>query len=143
MTKIILTLTLFLVSLFSFSQEKSTEANTRKITASIVNAVSNKGKVFFALYKEDGFSKREAIQSKNSLLTDGKASVIFNVKETGTYAIICYHDSNNNNRMDFNEMGMPLEDYGASNNVTAFGPPQFNDVKFELKNEDLKFDIKF
>jgi uncharacterized protein (DUF2141 family) len=37
---------------------------------------------------------------------------------------------------------MPLEDYGATNNVMNYGPPQFNDAKFELKDKDLTFEIK-
>ena len=45
--------------------------------------------------------------------------------------------------MDFENNGMPLEDYGATNNVMNYGPPRFEDAKFELKDKDLTFEIKF
>ena len=46
-------------------------------------------------------------------------------------------------KMDFNSGGMPMEDYGTTNNIMSFGPPQFVNAKFEVKDKDLNFDIKF
>ena len=60
-----------------------------------------------------------------------------------TYAVVCYHDSNENGKMDFQDNGMPIEDYGATNNIFNYGPPQFSDAKFELIDKDLTFEIKF
>ena len=37
---------------------------------------------------------------------------------------------------------MPLEDYGLSNNIMTFGPPSFEDSKFEVIDKDLTFEIK-
>ena len=45
--------------------------------------------------------------------------------------------------MDFAGNGMPLEDYGASNNVMNFGPPTFDDAKFLLTDKNVSLDIKF
>ena len=45
--------------------------------------------------------------------------------------------------MDFNESGMPLESYGTSNNVMTFGPPQYDDAKFKVENNDLELNIRF
>ena len=61
----------------------------------------------------------------------------------GEYAIICYHDENENRRMDFHENGIPKESYGTSNDVINFGPPQFDTSKFEVTEEDLNLGIKF
>ena len=44
--------------------------------------------------------------------------------------------------MDFNTNGMPIEDYGSSNNVMNFGPPRFSDAKFVVSDKDLTFEIK-
>ena len=62
---------------------------------------------------------------------------------SGVYAITCYHDANENGRMDFSSNGMPEEDYGTSNNAGKFGPPRFSDSKFEVKDKDLTFEIVF
>lgn len=52
----------------------------------------------------------------------------------GTYAIACFHDANNNNKIDRNFAGLPTEVYAFSNNVRGtFGPPDLVDQLFELK----------
>lgn len=53
------------------------------------------------------------------------------------------HDENENKAMDFDTNRMPLESYGMSNNPLSYGPPQYNDAKFELENEDLELNIRF
>ena len=45
--------------------------------------------------------------------------------------------------MDFQPSGMPMEDYGASNNIMTFGPPSYNNAKFTLTDADLSLEIKF
>ena len=51
----------------------------------------------------------------------------------GTYAIGIFHDVNLNNKMDNNFFGIPKEQYGFSNNASAFlGPPAFEAAAFEL-----------
>ncbi|MEE9350062.1 MAG: DUF2141 domain-containing protein [Flavobacteriaceae bacterium] len=143
MTKIILAIVLFLATLLSFSQDVETISKNKKITVTVKNAPNDLGKIYFSIYKKEGFSKRNPIQQIESTIKNGIASVTFNIEESDTYAILCYHDSNSNSRMDFAETGMPLEDYGASNNIMKFGPPKFEDSKFELKDIDLNIFIKF
>jgi uncharacterized protein (DUF2141 family) len=53
------------------------------------------------------------------------------------------HDENENNAMDFDPSGMPIESYGMSNNPLSYGPPNFTEAKFELKEEDLELAIRF
>lgn len=131
--------TLFTTAFFivaSLNLEKS------KITATVTNVTSDKGKVSFALYTKDSFMK-VPLQAKSSTIINGKSSVIFENIEPGEYAIICFHDKNDNDKMDFQENGMPLEDYGASNNIMSFGPPKYDDAKFTVADEDLSIEIKF
>lgn len=60
----------------------------------------------------------------------------------GTYAVVAYHDLNQNNKLDVNFMGIPSEPYGFSNNPsTLFGPPSFSKASFEL-NSPLTIQIK-
>lgn len=116
--------------------------NKKKIIASVVNVSSDNGKVSFALYKKETFMKTP-IQAKNGKIVDGVSTVTFEDLEPGDYAIICFHDKNDNDKMDFQESGMPMEDYGASNNVLTMGPPQYEDAKFTVSDKDLKIEIKF
>jgi uncharacterized protein (DUF2141 family) len=45
--------------------------------------------------------------------------------------------------MDFQPKGMPLEVYGASNNVMNFGPLRFDDAKFTVGDKNVSLEIKF
>ena len=120
----------------------SITAQKQKITATVVNVSSDSGKVGFALYDKINF-RMKPIQGKKSKILEGKSIVVFDNVEPGEYAIICYHDKNNNDKMDFKSNGMPLEDYGASNNIMNLGPPKFEDAKFTFIDENLYLEIKF
>jgi uncharacterized protein (DUF2141 family) len=116
--------------------------NTKTITVTVVNATSDTGKIGYALYNKDNFGLKP-IQGKEGKIVNGKSTVVFENVPSGEYAVTCYHDKNNNNKMDFAANGMPLEDYGSSNNVMAFAPPSYENAKFMLKDENLKLEIKF
>ena len=83
------------------------------------------------------------LQGAESKIVNGKSVVVFEDIEAGEYAIICYHDKNNNGKMDFEANGMPIEDYGASNNVMNFGPPKFEDAQFTIIDKNVSLEIKF
>ena len=128
------------ILLFVFSTIKGQEISS--ITATVVNVLTSEGKVGFALYNKDNFMK-QPIQAKEAKIVDGKSTVVFENVLAGEYAILCYHDKNNNDKMDFQPNGMPLESYGASNNVMNFGPPRFDDAKFKVSDKKVYLEIKF
>ncbi|WP_343330147.1 DUF2141 domain-containing protein [Polaribacter staleyi] len=117
-------------------------AQNNTIIATVVNITSDTGKVAFALYDKTNF-RMKPLQSNNVMINNGKSTVTFKNVEPGEYAIICFHDKNENHKMDFKTNGMPLEDYGASNNVMSFGPPKFDDAKFSVTDKNVSLEIKF
>ena len=150
MVRILVTLVVYLISLVGIAQTNSiTEIKNSKeekyqINVEINKIISNKGKVYFALYdSEDNFNNRTPLKVQESKIEDGMVNIIFDNLIPGTYAITCYHDSNDNKKMDFETNGRPVEDFGVSNNVMIFGPPQFDSAKFDLTDKDLTFEIKF
>ncbi|RBW63202.1 hypothetical protein DS884_00590 [Tenacibaculum sp. E3R01] len=134
-------LTSILVLIIVFTIE-TVSAQKQTITATVVNVTSNKGKVSYALYNKDNFMK-EPVKAKSSKIVNGKSTVVFNDVPAGEYAIVCYHDKNDNNKMDFQPNGMPIENYGASNNVMNFGPPQYEDAKFTIIDNNVSLEIRF
>lgn len=130
----------------SIGMNAQTEALSEKdllsVEAQVVNARNDSGKIGFALYQEENFMK-QPIQSGYAKIENGKAIFNFEELKPGTYAIMVFHDENDNNRMDFEPNGMPKEDYGMSNNVMAMGPPTFDQAKFDLFNQNLELKIKF
>ena len=114
----------------------------QEITVTVVNATTDNGKVSFALYDQVTFMKTP-LKGASAKIIKGKSTVTFKNITQGEYSVICFHDKNNNGKIDFNENGMPLEDYGASNNNMDFGPPSFLDSKFTVIEEDVCLEIKF
>ncbi len=125
-----------------FLSNKINAQHKVNITATVINVTSNDGKVGFALYNKETFMK-QPLQATNEKIVDGKSTVIFKDIDPGVYAIVCYHDKNDNDKMDFSAQRMPIEDYGASNNHMAFAPPTFENAKFVVSDKDVSLDIKF
>jgi len=138
MKNLLLTFALALTTLFSFSQNSKTS-----ITVTIDNVTSDKGTVKLSLHTADTFMKGKGLMSAQSKIKDGKITVTFENVKPGDYAIIAFHDENENSKMDFRENGMPLESYGMSNNSMAFGPPNYNDAKFTVADKNLDLNIRF
>ncbi len=140
--KLILTSFFVLSMCFStFAQEK-TEAKGVTLTVIIDNFTNNQGKAVFSLHTQETFMRGQGIQNLESTIEDGKAQVVFENVEAGTYAILALHDANENGRMDFEANGMPKESYGTSNNEMSFGPPQFIDAKFQVTDVNKTINIR-
>ena len=61
----------------------------------------------------------------------------------GDYAVIVYQDLNENGAIDMGRFGRPREPYGFSNNVRGtFGPPGFDEARFEMAPEGLSIVIE-
>ncbi|WP_400078178.1 DUF2141 domain-containing protein [Winogradskyella sp. R77965] len=140
MRNLILTIALVLTSVFSFSQE---EEKGITITVTIDNVKNDTGKVLMSLHSSETFMKGLGVLDAETEIKDGKVTITFENVQPGEYAIMAMHDENDNKRMDFRENGMPLESYGTSNNVMAFGPPQYDDAKFTVEDKDLELEIRF
>ncbi|MCA0132302.1 DUF2141 domain-containing protein [Winogradskyella alexanderae] len=138
MKKLFLTFVLGLTTLFSYSQVEGIT-----ITITVDNLTSDKGIAAFALHTKETFMRGEGVMNTESTIEAGKVVVTFKNVQPGEYAIIGLHDVNENGRMDYRENGMPLEGFGTSNNVMSFGPPQYDDAKFKVENEDLELYIRF
>ena len=117
-------------------------AQNKTITATVLNISSDKGIVKFALYNKTNF-RLKPLQSEIGNIENGETTITFKEVAGGEYAIVCYHDKNSNDKMDFQPNGMPLEAYGASNNVMNFGPPRFDDAKFTVVDKNVSLEIKF
>ena len=113
------------------------------LTVTVENVQNNKGIVAFALHTKETFMKGIGVANASSKVEGDKVQVTFNNVSPGEYAIMVLHDENENNRMDYHDNGKPKESYGMSNNVMSFGPPQYEDAKFLVSNEDLELSIRF
>ncbi len=70
------------------------------------------------------------------------ANVVFEKVPEGAYGVAVIHDENKNEKLDFNEVGMPIEGYGYSNNpAKRAGPAPFDETKFALTAPSASIEI--
>ncbi len=113
------------------------------ITLTIENVLSNEGTIIGGLHSEGTFMKGSGVQNEAINASKGEVTLTFTDVTPGTYALMILHDSNNNNRMDYEANGMPKERYTTSGDMGLYGPPTFNAAKFEVTAEDMEFRIRF
>jgi uncharacterized protein (DUF2141 family) len=71
------------------------------------------------------------------------ATAVFENLAPGTYGVAVLHDQNNNGKLDFDDVGTPLEGYGHSNNPTKReGPPRFDETKLSLTEPAASIEIR-
>ncbi|OEY72042.1 DUF2141 domain-containing protein [Salegentibacter salarius] len=120
------------------------QTETGNITVSVENLTSEEGKVYFALFNEDNFLKKAPFQREVSEIKEGIAQITFSEVPSGTYAVTAYHDKNGNQQMDFESNGIPNENYGVSNNqMNLYGPPLWEDAKFEFDGSEKNLKLQF
>ena len=133
-----LIITLILSTTLSFAQTETKQ----EVTVTIENIANNRGSLSVALHSQETFMKSVGVQNVSSKITGDKVIVTFKDVTPGNYAIMVLHDENNNQQMDFEPNGMPLESYGISNNPMLMGPPRFSDGKFEVLDKNIELTIK-
>lgn len=115
------------------------------ITVTITGLRSDKGRLYLSLYNSaKGYPKQAsaAFRLASSSIKDGRCTLSLEGIPKGVYAIACYHDENNNGKIDTNFLGIPTEGTGASNNARgSLGPPKFRDAKFPV-DKDVSLSIK-
>jgi uncharacterized protein (DUF2141 family) len=125
----------------NLTSAQSTEGTTVEVT--IENVLTDGGSIWAVLHNADTFMKGDGLAAER--LEGKKGAVTFSFENVvpGTYAIMVMHDLNDNERMDFEENGMPKESYGLSGNEILNGPPTFENAKFMVADEALHLKIRF
>lgn len=129
----------------AFSQINNSNIFERgTINIKITGFENDDGECWFALD-----NSKEVFES-NDLVFIGKILPIINHSvylkldslAYGTYAIKVFHDENSNGKLDKNILGIPSEDYGYSNNVSAwFGPPKWERARFLINQSEMAIEI--
>lgn len=102
----------------------------------------NKGVVRCGLFQASGWLKRP-IRSAVAKIQGGSALCRFQRVPKGVYGASAFHDENSNGKLDTNFVGMPTEDYCASRNARGtFGPPSFDDAKFEYRGGTKRIEAR-
>lgn len=111
-----------------------------KIIIQLSGMKNAKGNVNVALYNSSSsFNNPQSAYQKYSFTTvSGNMTMTLEDIPKGTYAFGLFHDENSNNEIDKNILSIPKEGFGFSNNaIGSFGPPTFDQSKFELPAKSI------
>jgi uncharacterized protein (DUF2141 family) len=113
---------------------------TSTLTVKVTGLRNATGKVRLTLMRDSNtVEKREAEIDAGTL----SAQTVFENLPQGVYSVFVFQDENMNGKMDFDEMGIPLEGYGASNNPEKrMGPPDPDEAKFTVNQPKVAIEIK-
>ena len=135
-------MSLFLVLLLLFTVPLPAQSpNSATLTIHIVNARNTKGVVRVALFQTaEGFpgDASKALRTQPAKIDPQtlNAQVVFSGIPQGTYAVMVFHDENNDGKLDKNMLGIPKEGYGASNSAAKkMHAPVFDEAKFSLTSD--------
>jgi uncharacterized protein (DUF2141 family) len=126
-----LALPILFCSLFLVATQLSAAqaAKTGKLVVKITGIRTAEGNIRIAVRTDEN-----TIAAAQIATIDPKtltAEAVFENLPEGDYGIAVFHDENKNEKLDFNEVGMPLEGYGHSNNpAKRTGAPDFSETKF-------------
>lgn len=136
------TLSLIITLFFAITLSNAQDEQGKDITVTVANASNDNGVLKFSLHTIDTFMKGPGIVTVDSKIENGETVATFNNVSPGTYFIMVIHDENENGTMDFGADGRPTEAYGMSNNPPKFGPPLFDQGKFDLSTEGIEMSIQ-
>lgn len=108
------------------------------ITIKIKGLKNNSGTVKLALCNSlENYNNHKApFMGFNLPINNNQVEITLTDLPVGFYAVKAFHDENNNNDLDTNFLGIPVEDYGFSNNASGiFGPPSWNKAKMMIKDK--------
>ncbi len=127
----------FLLIVYSSSAQEDCELRVK-----VENIAKMKGSIKIAIFNHaDNFLSKE-IAKDHKLIESNTIDFSFTGLEAGIYAISIFQDENENGKLDTNFMGIPTEPYGFSNNAKGmFGPPRFEDCKFEVGEGSTEVNI--
>jgi uncharacterized protein (DUF2141 family) len=131
-------------------------AEASDLRVSIQGVASSEGSLMIGLYDTpEHFRSAIATAAQAGLLNDrsrlvgiamraiaGTQSVVFTNLKPGAYAIIVFHDANDNGKLDENPWGAPSEGYGFSNDAEGFlAAPPFDQAAVKLGTSDKAIKI--
>ena len=113
------------------------------LSLTLTNIPDNKGKLMIGVSDQDGFLDKAVTGKSVDAKGKNEITVTFKDLDYGQYAISVLHDKNENGKMDFNQQGMPQEDWAMSGTNPPDQQPQWELAKFSFDQSDQKIKLSF
>jgi uncharacterized protein (DUF2141 family) len=104
------------------------------ITVTVKGVKDANGAVLGAVYDEAGFMQQPKAKALARVKAQaGSVVLVFHGVPAGRYAVATFHDANGNGKLDKNNLNVPTEGYGFSNDAQGSGgPPKFGQAAFSF-----------
>ncbi|MGP8176101.1 MAG: DUF2141 domain-containing protein [Terracidiphilus sp.] len=110
------------------------------LTVRVTGLRNAEGKIRLTLFRDSNPVETREVEIDAGTLS---AQTVFEKISPGVYAVYLFHDENMNGMMDTNDMGIPLEGYGMSNNPEKRpGKPGFDETNFPVNQPECAIEIK-
>jgi uncharacterized protein (DUF2141 family) len=133
-------LSLLILSLMIIGSAKADES---RLTVHLTDVRDSEGKLRISLYREpESFRKEDrAVKVIAIPAIKGDSIAVFEGLPSGRYAIMAYHDENEDEKLNLRFGIFPTEGYGLSNNPKVIGPPRFADSAFDVTGFETSINI--
>lgn len=126
--------------------DAATLATTTVLRARVLNVASDVGSLYVSVYdSKETFLGDEKVVFQLIPVAEHLESgrIVFELTlPYGEYAIAIHHDSNDNQKMDTNFIGIPKEPVALSNgHIARYGPPKYKKAKFLLAKPQHDMDF--
>lgn len=140
-------LSFFLYCLFLYPSLYSVQpaAPAGSVTISFDNLESTGGVLRLALYTSDEsfMVEEKAVLYNFKVIKNSSMEAVLPALPYGTYAFAVFQDENENNTLDKNLFGIPIEPYAFSKTpASKWRLPQFKEVKFEVRQPKQSLRVK-
>ena len=113
-------------------------ADAAELEITATHVVPGPGSMHFVLYRgPEGFRHEDrAFRMMKAPAGSSSISVRFRDVPPGRYAVMAYHDANDDQKLDLRFGMFPKEGWGLSNNPKVMGPPSFSASSFSLSDQN-------
>lgn len=119
-------------------------ADSGKLLVELENVRDDSGQIRASIYSDPESFRKEDKALKIVSLPARAGNITLNLDglAPGRYAVMVYHDANNDQKLNLRFGMFPTEGYGLSNNPVVMGPPKFSESVFDLKPGENRISIK-
>ena len=114
-----------------------------KLTVVVDGIEKSDGKILVAVYDSISYLTPHPLYAGMAKIEKDQEEVTIEIEDvaSGSYAVVVFHDENNNNILDTGAYGIPIEKFGFSNNAKpVMAPPSFKECRIKVE-EDTEINI--
>jgi uncharacterized protein (DUF2141 family) len=115
------------------------------LTVHVRDIRNDHGRVYVTLFDSDAtwLDGDKSLQDLSTAAVAGETTMVFHAVPPGRYALVTFHDENNNTALDYNFFDLPTEGYAFSRDARPFfSPPGFERCAFRIATQDAEVAIK-